>query len=119
MPTQAELDNLFTHHSPTPEQVERYRRLRKAAKEFAKVVVLETPASADQSAALRKIREAVMTANAAIACYRPELVEKGPGTFTKEELAALREMVGPQQPITRPRPDKLGEETVRQQSDAD
>ena len=35
---------------------------------FAETVLVCAPPSADQSAAIRKIREAVMTANAAIAC---------------------------------------------------
>ena len=35
---------------------------------LAETIVLNTPASADQTAAIRLIREAVMTANAAIAC---------------------------------------------------
>jgi hypothetical protein len=32
------------------------------------VIVAQTPESADQSVAVRKVREAVMAANAAIAC---------------------------------------------------
>lgn len=66
---QDKLDNWFSHHPPaTPADVARYERLRAAGKAFAEVIVHETPASADQSAALRHVREAVMTANAAIAC---------------------------------------------------
>lgn len=62
------LDNWFSYHPASPEQGRRYERIRAAAKVFAEVVVQETPPSADQTAALRKIREAVFTANAAIAC---------------------------------------------------
>lgn len=62
------LDDVFTYHAPTgPEQLERYQRLRDAAKAFAVAILDSTPPSADQQAALRKVREAVMTANAAIA----------------------------------------------------
>lgn len=68
MITEEQLAEWFTYHIPTPEQVGQYGRLREAALVFARVVLEETPASADQSAALRKVREAVMTANAAIAC---------------------------------------------------
>ena len=64
----ATLDNWFTYHAPTAEQQAAYVALRHAAREFAAVVVANTPPSADQTAALRKIREAVFTANAAIAC---------------------------------------------------
>ena len=65
---EAELDNWFTYHAPTPEQVTAYAALRAAARSFAREVVTWTPPSADQTTAIRKIREAVMTANAAIAC---------------------------------------------------
>lgn len=64
---QFDLDNIFTYHAPTPEEVEQYQKIRDAAKEFAQVVVDNSPASADQSVAIRKIRESVMIANAAIA----------------------------------------------------
>jgi hypothetical protein len=62
-----DLDKLFKYHAPTPEQLPKYEAIRAAAKVFAEVLVANTPASADQTAALRKIREAVMTANASIA----------------------------------------------------
>lgn len=69
MPTTASpLDNWFTHHPPSKEDIESYQRIREAAKSFAEVILEETPKSADQSAAIRKVREAVMTANASIAC---------------------------------------------------
>ena len=62
------IDNWFTYRAPKGDQAERYERIRAAAKRFAHVIREETPPSADQSAAFRKVREAVMTANAAIAC---------------------------------------------------
>lgn len=65
---QEQLENWFTHHPPTGNDVYRYKKLRAAGYEFAKTIIESTPPSADQSAAIRKVREAVMTANAAIAC---------------------------------------------------
>lgn len=65
---QHDLDNWFTHHPPEGDQPARYVILRDAAKLFAEVIVAQTPKGPDQSAAIRKVREAVMTANAAIAC---------------------------------------------------
>ena len=65
---QHELDRWFTYHTPTPEQQAAYVEIRSAAKMLAAVIVRNTPACADQTAAVRKVREAVMTANAAIAC---------------------------------------------------
>lgn len=69
MITQEQLDNWFTHHPPdTAEKIQAYQMIREAGKAFAEIVVLMTPASADQTAAIRKIRDAVMTANCSIAC---------------------------------------------------
>lgn len=66
--TNKELDNLFSYHPPKGSQVERYNDIREAGRLFAQVILDSTPPGADQSAAVMKIREAVMTANAAIAC---------------------------------------------------
>jgi len=66
--TQDDLDVWFTYHPPTIEQNAVYITLRDAARSFAQAILNTTPACADQSAAIRKVREAVMTANAAIAC---------------------------------------------------
>jgi hypothetical protein len=62
------IENWFTYHPPKGDQAERYVKIRDAAKEFALVVARCTPISADQTVAFRLIREAVMTANASIAC---------------------------------------------------
>jgi hypothetical protein len=64
----ADLENWFTYHSPTPDQLPKYQAIREAGKNLAKAIVDNTPSSADQTAAIRKVREAVMTANASIAC---------------------------------------------------
>jgi hypothetical protein len=61
------IEDLFTYHAPEGGQPAQYEAIRSAAKTFAHVVVANTPASADQTAAIRKLRECVMTANAAIA----------------------------------------------------
>lgn len=62
-----DLDDLFRYHAPEGDQPARYERLRAAAKDFAAAILSNTPPSADQTAAIRKVREALMTANAAIA----------------------------------------------------
>lgn len=66
--SQENLDNWFTYHAPKTGQTVNYVAIRDKAKEFAELIVKNTPSCADQTAAIRKIREAVMTANAAIAC---------------------------------------------------
>lgn len=80
-----QLENWFTHHPPTRrvpdpdnpggvivetdiEAVQAYQSIREAGLAMSKTILRFTPACPDQSAAVRKIREAVMTANAAIAC---------------------------------------------------
>jgi hypothetical protein len=65
--TPQEIDRMFTYHPPEGDQRDRYTRLRVKAKELAIVILEVTPASADQTDAIRKLRECVMTANASIA----------------------------------------------------
>jgi hypothetical protein len=62
-----DIENIFTYHKPTADQLPKYEAIRAKAKELAHVIVDSTPASADQTAAIRLLREAVMTANACIA----------------------------------------------------
>jgi hypothetical protein len=62
-----DIDNIFSYHRPTEEQLPKYEAIRAKAKELAHVIVENTPAGADQTAAIRKLRESVMTANAGIA----------------------------------------------------
>ena len=61
------LESIFTYHPPKGDQPQRYEKIREAAKNFAQIVLDNTPSCPDQTAAIRKIREAVMTANASIA----------------------------------------------------
>lgn len=61
------LPEIFKYHSPTPTQVEQYLQLRNKALELGELICELTPPCADQTAAIRLLREAVMTANAAIA----------------------------------------------------
>lgn len=68
MITDRDSENWFTYHAPKDDQSERYVRIREAAKALALVILNTTPSNPDQTAAIRKLRECVMTANAAIAC---------------------------------------------------
>jgi hypothetical protein len=63
-----QLNNWFSYHPPLDGQAQTYERIRAAAKVFAELLIKECPASADRSAAMRHIREAVYNANASIAC---------------------------------------------------
>jgi hypothetical protein len=62
-----EIEQIFTYHKPEGDQPAKYEKLREAAKAFALTILECVPICADQSAAIRHVREAVMTANAAIA----------------------------------------------------
>ena len=64
--TDEQIENWFTFHTDCPP--EGFIAIRSAAKQLAKAIAEHTPSCADQSAAIRKVREAVFTANAAIAC---------------------------------------------------
>lgn len=61
------IEREFTYHAPSGTQPERYVKIRDKAKELAFVIAECVPMCADQTAAIRKLREAVMTANAGIA----------------------------------------------------
>lgn len=65
--TAEDLGEIFKYHKPEEGQPALYEKLRDAALSFSLVILECTPKCADQSAAIRHVREAVMTANAAIA----------------------------------------------------
>ena len=57
----------YCYHAPRPDQVERYTDLRQRAHALAVAIAGHCPPSRERSAALTKLEEAVMHANAAIA----------------------------------------------------
>lgn len=61
------IEALFTYHAPDDDQKFRYLQIREAAKSLARIIDLHCPAGPDRTTAIRKLREAVMTANASIA----------------------------------------------------
>ena len=65
--TKENLEDVFTYHAPTGDQPAKYQRIREAAKHFAAVILEDVPTCGDQQAAIRHVREAAFTANAAIA----------------------------------------------------
>lgn len=68
MSQKLDLQNLFSYHAPKADQIERYAEIRAAALVFAEAIVSMTPPSAEQTLAVRKVHDAMMQANAAIAC---------------------------------------------------
>jgi hypothetical protein len=69
--TQADLDAIFTYHTPTGDQPQQYAMLRERAKALGELFLLLVPASAEQTLAIRHLQEAVMFANAGIAIHSP------------------------------------------------
>lgn len=75
-PTTENLHDLFAYHPPRDEeQLKSYQEVRRAGEFLARVILLRCPSCADRSAAVRKVRETVMIANAAIALEAPPLGE--------------------------------------------
>ena len=75
MASQSEINNWFMYHAPTPEQLVAYYDIRQAAKIYAETVNKHVPDSSDKTVAIRKIRESVMAANLAVACYQKPTIE--------------------------------------------
>ncbi len=65
--SEKDLENWFSDYVPQAGQAEKFEAIRAAGMAFAQLICDCTPPSAHQTAAVRKIREAVYTANAAIA----------------------------------------------------
>lgn len=68
--TDAQIGNWFQYHKPNEEQAEKYERIRKIGGVFAQTIKAATPNGEDQRRAIALVREAVMWANASIACSR-------------------------------------------------
>lgn len=80
-----QIEHWFTHHPPilvqddpdspgdvitVPDRakITRFQTIREAGKQLALTIFHNSPACPDQSAAIRKVREAVMFSIAAVAC---------------------------------------------------
>ncbi|SFM35614.1 Acb2/Tad1 domain-containing protein [Salibacterium qingdaonense] len=64
---QEQIENNFTYHAPTKEQISKYNELREEAKNLAYLLDNTCPGSREKSVAMTKLEEAVMWANASIA----------------------------------------------------
>ena len=74
----SEVENWFTYHPPVGDQAAKYEEIRKAGKDLAFVIEVLCPVSRERSKAFSKLREAIMWANASIACNGKDH-EPGPG----------------------------------------
>ena len=64
--TRDNLSDVIAYHAPDQEQIARIGNIRQGAEEFIATILVNTPNCADQQAAIRHVREALMTSNAAI-----------------------------------------------------
>lgn len=62
------IEQATQYHEASEAQRRAYQEINKATAQFMEIVFQYCPESADRTDALRKIREARMTANASIAC---------------------------------------------------
>ena len=67
MPTDAELENRFTYHAPTPLKVEQYQLIRDEAKRLATLLLNHCPPCPELASAMDHLDTVVFKANAAIA----------------------------------------------------
>lgn len=109
MPRPATLEQLFSYHAPNRDTRQRYERIRAAALAFAQELDAVCPQGADLSAAIRLVREAMMTANASIAigsatgAHLPWLIGKPPAlevAYGREDIHATRRELPPTLPAS-------------------
>lgn len=65
--TDPEIEDIFSYHAPGPEQRETYEQINAAFVECAKTIAPLLPAGPGKTVAIRKLSDARMAANAAVA----------------------------------------------------
>lgn len=70
-----DIGNWFTYHAPSETQVAFYESIREKGLVLARSISEYCPPSPERSTALSKVREAVMWANASIACNQPHTAD--------------------------------------------
>lgn len=63
----ASIENSFTYHAPTADQISKYHYLRGIAKSLAHDIYDNCPPSAETTLAIRSLEECIMWANKSIA----------------------------------------------------
>jgi hypothetical protein len=64
--TKDNVEDVIIYHKPDEDAVAAISRIRERAEAFIRIILTDCPNCADSSAAIRKVREAMMTANASI-----------------------------------------------------
>lgn len=73
MTVEQKIRQLTMHHAPNEEGIAAITNIREATFFLIATIMRNCPASADRSAAIRKAREAMMTANASIVVPQVQL----------------------------------------------
>ena len=66
-PREEMIREIMSYHTPTPEMLPKFAAVREAAIAFVMAIDEHCPASADRTAAVRQVQDALMTANRSIA----------------------------------------------------
>jgi hypothetical protein len=66
--TEEKIHNWFMYHAPKGDQAGRYEDIRTVGRELARAMLQHCPESPERTTAINKVREAIMWANASIAC---------------------------------------------------
>jgi hypothetical protein len=66
VPVERQVAEMVSYHKPTDEQVNQISEIRAATEKMLLAILKNCPQGPDRSAAIRKAREAMMTANASI-----------------------------------------------------
>src|SRR5574337_385428 len=82
--TDERIERVFSYHPPFGNQGKRYQKIRLAAGGLATLMAANCPDSQESEIAFMKLREAVMWANAAIACNEKDL-ENTNGRFGRKK----------------------------------
>lgn len=61
------IENNFSYHVPTEDQVWKYNKIRQAAKHFAYLIDRNCPSNREKSLAMTNLEQAIFWANASIA----------------------------------------------------
>lgn len=64
-----DIENIFKYHTPKDDQPDKYERIRGEAKHLAYQINQLCPDSEEKAEAMKRLREAVMWANASIAIH--------------------------------------------------
>lgn len=77
--TPENLDDVFSYHSPSGTQPERFLAISRAMKEAARAILENVPRCPDRTRAINALRDARMLANAAVALEHVEAHTNIPG----------------------------------------